>query len=178
MKTTRRLILLFSVISMLTAPLCACQGGASDDPFGVFSGDITAELSVEINGNASACTYERVGDCVSIAFTSPSELCGVSFSVSGDTVKIRSGETETVANEKISLLPRLLDEVLSVKKDMITDISSEKIDSGDLTVIRTASTVYRFNSDGAPLGAEGIAEGASFKLTVNAFSSGSGTVLN
>ena len=125
---------------------------------------------MEINGNASACLYEKSGAETRITFTSPEVLSGFVFSVKDSSVTLKSGNTEINANERISLLPRLLSEAFSGQKENMTEISTEKTEETSITVIKTQNAVYRFNGDGTPTAIEGVINKTAFKITVNTFS--------
>ncbi len=175
MKKARRLAVL-SVILTAAVISVGCGGRtARNNPFSVFSDGFDAVLSVEINGNASKCRYEKGSEQSVLTFILPSELCGVSFTLSGSSVTLKSGETEISANERIAFLPRLISSVFSEKSDGITEIKAENTDGKVITAVKTASAVYRFDRDGAPLGAEGVLHGATFKITVNELCTVGGT---
>lgn len=167
MKKARILAVLSVILATASVISVGCGGRtARDNPFSVFSDGFSAVLSVEINGNASKCRYEKSSEQSVLTFILPSELCGVSFTLSGSSVTLKSGEAEITANERIALLPRLISSAFSENSDGITEIKAERADGEVITVVKTASAVYRFDRDGAPLGAEGVLHGAAFKITV------------
>ncbi len=171
MKKKKILAAITALLSVFSLLLTSCQGGgAADNPFHVFSGDFSAALSVEINGNPSDCVYEKQGDSAKITLVSPSVISGFVFSVNGERTTLKTGDTEVEADGRISLLPSLLFSVFSEKRESITEIKTEKTGGAVFTVIKTKSAVYRFGTDGTPLFAEGVFSGTSFKISFGSFS--------
>lgn len=153
------------ILAVFSVLLTGCQkNGALSDPFYIFSGDFSAVLSVEISGNRSDCGFEKQGNGAKITLTEPSVLSGFTFTVSGEKITLKTGETEIEADGKISLLPRLLFSVFSSSKENITEIKTEKTDSYTVTLIKTETVSYRFGADGSPLSAEGVFDSMSFKI--------------
>lgn len=175
MKKTRAFCLYLSAVLLLFFSLPGCHGKTGpSDPFSVFSGNFTASLSVEINGNASACLYERDAAETRITFTSPDTLSGFVFSVSGENTVLKHGETEVETNDRTSFLPRLISSVFSAQGNDVTEIKTERTDGNTVTAVKTPTMLFRFSQTGIPLYAEGSANGTPFRITITSFSAGNG----
>ncbi len=168
----RRFVFILLVLSLFLFVFAAygCRKNTlSSNPFDVFSNNFSAKISVEINGNASVCLYEKTETGSNISFVSPDVIRGYIFTVNGEETILKSGNVSIIAGQKISTLPRLLDEVFSEQKDRITEIKTEKNDNGVITVINTFDSVYHFNENGIPIYAEGIKDKTSFKIKFDTF---------
>ncbi len=170
MKKKNLIAAITAFLTVIALFLTGCQkNGASDNPFRVFSEDFSAALSVEINGNPSACDCEKRGEGAKITLVSPSALSGFSFTVNNERTSLKTGDVEVEAEGRIGLLPRLLFSVFSENRENITEIKTEKSGGAVFTVIKTGNAVYRFGKDGTPLSAEGVFSGAPFKITFSSF---------
>ena len=168
-KITLTLTLILPLISVLLMLFGCTDSKNVRDPFSVFHGDTSAEITVRLGESESTVSYVKTGDVTAISFLSPSALNGFSFTVEGDNAVLSGGEIQLPASGALGLLPRLLSAVFSEEKENITEITTEKSDGGILTVIRTPSATYRFAVDGTPVSAEGIFGGMAFNTCFNAF---------
>ena len=164
----------FSFIFLCLTIFGCAENDLRHDPFSLLYGDVTAEISLQLSGSVSTARYQKNGDVTTVTLLSPSTLRGFTFTATGESTVLSGGEVTVDANGQIGLLPRLLSSVLSEKKENITEITTERSDSGVLTVIRTPLSTYRFGADGVPVSAEGVFEEIGFKICFNAFSTAEG----
>ena len=168
-----RKIKLLSFLLLLTftaMALCGCVFSEKITPFSVFEGDFIAEISAELNGTTLGLICQRQGDVTKITLTSPDGASGYVFLIDAEKTVLRYGDVETAVQGRAAFLPELITELFAKNGDEITEIKTEKTESGTITLVKTPSVSFRFNENGLPAHADGIINGADVRLTFKSFS--------
>jgi hypothetical protein len=171
MKKTRILFIFTLLILSLSAFIgCSLLSAGNENPFSVFEKDFTAELDIALNGSDHSLIYEKQKEVKKTTLTSPSSVSGYVFLKNANKTTVSYGDLNTEATEKTSFLPNLLDTLFSAKITDVTEIKTEKTDSGTFTVVKTPCASFRFDKSGCPAEIEGAVNGIHVKITLKSFS--------
>ena len=154
---------LTAVVLLILSLLTSCAADTDADPFSVFTGEIEAEVVLQIDGNSSGLVY----DGNSVEFTAPSELCGYGIKRSGDGITLYYRELEISVSENAGRIFRLCEAVFSPDKAVL--VKAEQINGVTVTVVNTEQFSYAFSSDGMPLTVSGSFDGEVFVMTFSEF---------
>ena len=159
-------VLLVCVIC--SAPMLAgCSRGTVADPFHDFSGDISAQCSLNVQGATSSITFSRTADEIKAEFCEPTTLKGITLGKKDGVFYIAYDGLSVDIDESAALVLNLCSEAFAPHYSEMTVIRSEDRGGEKLTVIESGGFIYLFSKDGAPLSVSGSFDGKQFELTLD-----------
>lgn len=163
-------VLLVIAVSLSATALLGCDGTNVRE--GIFDYELsghTADISFICNGYASQFELVYSGGERIVDFTYPEELRGLSICYGENGARVAFGELSVEAPEALTIIPRILTEVFSLREDMIVGIRSYTDGDESFTTVDTSNITVTLDRDGIPVKAEGVACGVSFSAAIESF---------
>ena len=170
---TARYIRAAAITLALTLALCAfsCSLSPRGELFGYLDGDLSAKIKLTCNGSESELIYREKDGVSETEFLSPSELCGFSLRSDGNSLTLIYDGLCVAAPEQMALIPSLLSELFSLKKEDVSSVSSEISENGEpLTRLEAEGITVLLRGDGSLYRAEGQTGGVGFTAEITELS--------
>ena len=121
--------------------LAGCSSGTVADPFHDFSGDISAQCSLNVQGATSSVTFSRTAGEIKAEFCEPTTLKGVTLCKKEGVSYITYGGLSVDIDESAALVLNLCTEAFAPHYSEMTVIRSEERGGEKLTVIESGGFI-------------------------------------